>query len=34
LVDDLVLLPLALHLLVRFLPVSIREGFGRKSLAR
>jgi uncharacterized membrane protein YkvA (DUF1232 family) len=32
LVDDFVLLPLALHLLLKFLPSDIRAGFGRKSL--
>jgi len=34
LVDDFVLLPLALHLLLQFLPADIRAGFGRKSLVR
>jgi uncharacterized membrane protein YkvA (DUF1232 family) len=34
LVDDFVLLPLALHLLLKFLPSDIRAGFGRKSLTR
>ena len=33
-VDDLVLLPLLLHLLVTFLPGEIRESFGRRSLTR
>jgi len=33
-VDDLVVLPLLLHLVVTFLPVEIREGFRRKSLMR
>jgi|KBSMisStandDraft_5_1062788.scaffolds.fasta_scaffold57103_1 uncharacterized membrane protein YkvA (DUF1232 family) len=33
-VDDLVLLPLLLHLLVTFLPIEIREGFRRRSLMR
>jgi uncharacterized membrane protein YkvA (DUF1232 family) len=32
LVDDFVLLPLALHLLLKFLPSDICAGFGRKSL--
>jgi uncharacterized membrane protein YkvA (DUF1232 family) len=32
--DDLVILPLALHVLLKFLPAEIREGFGRRSLAR
>lgn len=33
-VDDLVLLPLLLHLVVTFLPIEIREGFRRRSLMR
>jgi uncharacterized membrane protein YkvA (DUF1232 family) len=33
-VDDLVLLPLLLHLMVTFLPTEIRESFGRRSLLR
>jgi uncharacterized membrane protein YkvA (DUF1232 family) len=33
-VDDLVLLPLLLHLLVICLPIEIREGFRRRSLMR
>ena len=33
-VDDLVLLPLLLHLVVTFLPLEIREGFRRRSLLR
>ena len=34
LVDDFVLLPLALHFLLKFLPSDIRAGFGQKFLAR
>lgn len=34
LVDDFVLLPLLLHLLVKLLPADIREGFQRTSLPR
>jgi uncharacterized membrane protein YkvA (DUF1232 family) len=34
LVDDLVLLPLLLHVLVTFLPIEIREGFRQRSLMR
>ena len=34
LVDDLVLLPLALHFLLKLLPSDIRAGFGKKSLTR
>jgi uncharacterized membrane protein YkvA (DUF1232 family) len=33
-VDDLVLLPMVLHLLVVFLPADIRDGFQRKSSIR
>lgn len=33
-VDDLVLLPLLLHLVVTFLPIKIREGFRQRSLMR
>ena len=33
-VDDLVLLPLLLHLVVSFLPIEIRDGFRRRSLTR
>ena len=33
-VDDLLLLPLVLHLLVRLLPHSIQADFGRKLLVR
>ena len=32
-VDDFILLPLALHWLVKLLPAEIRYGFDRKSLA-
>jgi uncharacterized membrane protein YkvA (DUF1232 family) len=31
-VDDFVVLPLLLHLLLKLLPADIRAGFGRKSL--
>jgi uncharacterized membrane protein YkvA (DUF1232 family) len=31
-VDDFVVLPLLLHLLLRLLPADIRTGFGQKSL--
>jgi uncharacterized membrane protein YkvA (DUF1232 family) len=34
LVDDFVLLPLALHWLLKFLPADVRAGFGRKALMR
>ena len=34
LVDDFVLLPLVLHLLLKFLPSDIRAGFGQKFLTR
>jgi uncharacterized membrane protein YkvA (DUF1232 family) len=33
-VDDLVLLPLILHGLVRFIPADIRSGYEHRSLAR
>ncbi len=33
-VDDLILLPLALHWLVKLLPAQIRSGFGGESFAR
>ena len=34
LVDDFVVLPLALHFLLKFLPSDIRAGFGQKLLTR
>ncbi|MDB6089188.1 MAG: hypothetical protein JWN85_1972 [Gammaproteobacteria bacterium] len=33
-VDDFVVLPLLLHLLLKLLPADIRTGFGQKSLLR
>jgi uncharacterized membrane protein YkvA (DUF1232 family) len=33
-IDDLLLLPLLLQLVVRFLPPGIRDDFGRRSFAR
>jgi uncharacterized membrane protein YkvA (DUF1232 family) len=33
-VDDFVLLPLVLHLLLKFLPADIRAGFGQKTRMR
>ena len=33
-IDDFVVVPLLLHLLLKLLPADIRAGFGRKSLMR